>query len=130
MKGFVLRQLRLFAWQAALLGGVSAAYLIAAAFMPADVLAAMYGAYIWAVCPALGIWVTVRAALRGMQPYLALWALPLAPAAAHLAATGTPLDMAAVLAYALLGVVCAAAGDELRKRRAGGKPGARRRAGK
>ena len=121
MKGYFLRQLKLLAWQAAVLGGAGAAYLAAAAFMPADVLAAMYGAYMWALCPALGGFVTVRAVLRGMQPYLALWALPLVPAAVQLAVTGTPMDMAAVLAYALVGLVCAAAGDELRRRRGAGK---------
>lgn len=117
LKGYFVRQLKLFIWQVLVLGGVSAAYLTAAAFMPAEVLAVMYAAYIWAICPVLGGWVTVRAVLRGMQPYLALWALPLAPAAAQLLATGTPVDMAAVLAYWLEGLICAALGDELRRRR-------------
>lgn len=126
LRGYFLRQLRLLAWQAAVLGVVSAAYLALAAFMPAQVLAAMYAAYVWAICPVLGGWATVRAVLRGMQPYLALWAMALVPAAVHLPVTGTPLDMAAVLAYALIGLICAAAGDELRRRREKGADGRRR----
>lgn len=127
LKGYFVRQLKLFAWQAVVLGGVSAAYLAVAAFMPAEVLAVMYSAYLWAICPVLGGWLTVRAVLKGMQPYLALWALPLVPAAVQLLVTGTPMDMAAVLAYALVGLICSATGDELRRRRERGSNDQRRR---
>lgn len=118
---YMARQLGLFLWQALLLGAACALLLWLAAFLPADALAAAYAAYVWALCPLVGGFVTVRAVLKGMQPYLALWALPLVPALAQRLVTGTALDMAAVVAYALVGLICAATGDELLKRRRRGK---------
>lgn len=130
MRVFVKRQLLTAAYQAAVMWGACALWLLLGAMLPAQVLAVMYGIYCWALCPLLGGYLVVRAVLKGMQPYLALWALPLWPALAQLTVTGTALDMRFVLGYALVGVVCAAAGDELRKRREGSGKGSGKRPSK
>jgi len=41
--------------------------------------------------------------------------------------TGTALDMSAIVIYAFIGLICAAAGDELRRRRTESQSGKRRR---
>ena len=123
MKEFALLQLKRFVLEAGALCAFCAAYLALSA-LSGDAINALYAIYIWALCPIVGGALTVRAVLKGMQPYLALWALPICPAAMQLLITGTGLDMSAVMAYALIGLICSAAGDELNKR--AGKRGSKR----
>ena len=118
MKDFLLRNLKLFALQTVVLCAFCAAYLLLSPLM-GDALYALYMAYMWALCPLVGGATTVLAAKKGMQPYLAMWALPVWPAVMQLALTGTALDMSAVVVYALIGLVCAAAGGELHRRKRG-----------
>lgn len=117
MKGYIVKQLKLFLGQVFMLGIVDAAWLAAGAFAAPAALKMMYALFIWGICPLLGGFLTVRAVLKGMQPYLALWAMALCPALVQSMVTGTAMDMGAVVAYAFIGLVCAAAGDELLRRR-------------
>ena len=115
MKDFLLRNLKLFAAETVVLCAFCAAYLLLSP-MAGDALYALYMAYMWVLCPLVGGAITVLAAKKGMQPYLAMWALPVWPAVMQLILTGTALDLSAVVTYALIGLICAAAGGELKRR--------------
>ena len=75
MKDFLLRNLKLFAAETVVLCAFCAAYLLLSP-MAGDALYALYMAYMWVLCPLVGGAITVLAAKKGMQPYLAMWALP------------------------------------------------------
>lgn len=115
MKDFMLRNIKLMLLQAAALCAFCAAYLLLSP-LAGDAFYFLYMIYMWALCPIVGGALTVIAAKKGMQPYIAMWALPIFPAVMQLALTATALDMSAVMAYALIGLICAAAGGEMYKR--------------